>query len=147
MTQLPNQPSVLNAMTIDVEDYFQVSAFDAIVSRTQWDTLESRVCRNTDRLLELFEAADVRATFFVLGWVADRFPTLVRRIAEQGHEIASHGFWHRLIYDQTPEQFREDIRRSREAISAAVDAPIHGYRAPSFSVTSRSLWALDILLE
>jgi len=138
---------VVNAMTIDVEDYFHVSAFEATVPRSRWDSLESRVVRNTDRLLEVFQTADVRATFFVLGWVAERHPSLVRRIAEAGHELASHGFGHRLVYDQSPAEFREDLRRSRAAISSAASAPVYGYRAPSFSITSRSLWALDIIRE
>ena len=139
--------TVVNAMTIDVEDYFQVSAFEATVPRSRWDSLESRVVRNTDRLLDVFQTADVRATFFMLGWVAERHPSLVRRIAEAGHELASHGFGHRLVYDQSPAEFREDLRRSRAAISSAASAPVYGYRAPSFSITSRSLWALDIIRE
>jgi polysaccharide deacetylase family protein (PEP-CTERM system associated) len=98
-------------------------------------------------LLELFGKANVRATFFVLGWVADRYPALVGRIASAGHEIGSHGFWHRIVYDQTPDQFRDDIRRSRAAILAAASVPVDGYRAPSFSITDRSLWALDVLVE
>jgi len=145
----PAQPlaPIVNAMTVDVEDYFHVSAFENTVSRSQWETLDSRVSRNTERLLALFDQASVRATFFVLGWVAERFPGLVRDIAARGHEIGSHGFSHHLVYDQTPEQFREDLRRSRDAIAAAVNAPVYGYRAPSFSITKRSFWALDILIE
>lgn len=145
----PAQPlaPIVNAMTVDVEDYFHVSAFENTVSRSQWETLESRVTRNTERLLALFGQANVRATFFVLGWVAERCPGLVRDIAARGHEIASHGFSHRLVYDQTPEQFRADLRRSRDAIAAAVNAPVYGYRAPSFSITKRSFWALDTLIE
>ena len=145
----PAQPlaPIVNAMTVDVEDYFHVSAFENTVSRSQWETLESRVTRNTERLLALFGHANVRATFFVLGWVAERFPGLVRDIAARGHEIASHGFSHRLVYDQTPEQFRADLRRSRDAIAAAVNAPVYGYRAPSFSITKRSFWALETLIE
>jgi len=138
---------IVNAMTVDVEDYFHVSAFEGSVSRNSWDSLESRVARNTDRLLELFDQAGVRATFFVLGWVAERQPALVRRIAEAGHEVASHGFSHRLIYDQSPAEFREDLRRSRAAISNAASVQVNGYRAPSFSITSRSLWALDVIRE
>lgn len=134
-----------NAMTIDVEDYFQVSAFDASVSRSRWDEFESRVVRNTDRLLELFAGSKVRATFFVLGWVAERYPALVARIASAGHEVASHGFGHRLIYEQTPDEFRADLRQSRAALMAAAQVAVSGYRAPSFSVTARSLWALDII--
>ena len=138
---------IVNAMTIDVEDYFHVSAFEASIPRSRWDTFESRVVRNTDRLLELFQEANLRATFFVLGWVAERHPALVKRIADAGHELASHGFAHRLVYDQSPGEFREDLRRSRAAISDASGVPVHGYRAPSFSITSRSLWALDIIRE
>ena len=139
--------SIVNAMSVDVEDYFQVSAFDAAVSRDSWDTRESRVCANTDRMLALFAAADIRATFFVLGWVADRFPDLVRRIADAGHEIASHGYHHRLVYDLTPDQFREDIRRAKDVLETISGTLVQGYRAPSFSVTERSLWALDVLIE
>jgi polysaccharide deacetylase family protein (PEP-CTERM system associated) len=139
--------TVANAMTVDVEDYFHVTAFDRIVSRDDWPKYESRVCGNTERLLSCFEEAGVRATFFVLGWVAERHPELVRRIAAGGHEIGSHGFSHRLVYQQTPQAFREDVRRARSAISSEAGVPVLGYRAPTFSVTSRSLWALDVLLE
>jgi len=138
---------VVNALTIDVEDYFQASVFDMAVPRTQWDQLESRVCANTDRLLSILDRAQVRATFFVLGWVADRFPALVGRIASLGHEIASHGYGHRLVYDGTPDEFRADLRRAKRAIEAAAGAPVLGYRAPSYSVTARSLWALDVLID
>jgi len=140
-------PPVVNAMTVDVEDYFHVSAFEHTVPRSQWDSLESRVVRNTERLLDLFQKANVHATFFVLGWVAARYPALVRRIADAGHELASHGFGHRLIYDQSPGEFREDLRKSRAAIGDAASAAVLGYRAPSFSITPRSLWALDIIRE
>jgi polysaccharide deacetylase family protein (PEP-CTERM system associated) len=139
--------SIVNAMSVDVEDYFQVSAFDAAVSRDSWDSRESRVCANTDRMLELFAETDILATFFVLGWVADRFPDLVRRIADAGHEIASHGYHHRLVYELTPEQFRQDIRRAKDVLETISGTPVLGYRAPSFSVTARSLWALDVLIE
>src|SRR5262249_742872 len=120
---------VVNAMTIDVEDYFHVSVFDGVVPRDQWASLESRVCANTDRLLDIFSEADVRATFFVLGWVAERFPRLVARIASEGHEIASHGYAHRLIYDQTPRAFREDIRRAKGVLEDASGRMVQGYRA------------------
>ncbi len=106
-------------MTVDVEDYFQVSAFDGAVSRASWDSRESRVCRNTERLLDLFAASNVKATFFVLGWVAERFPGLVRRIVSDGHELASHGYEHRLVYSQTSREFREDLRRARVALEQA----------------------------
>lgn len=139
--------AVVNAMTVDVEDYFQVSAFDAAVPRGSWDGMESRVVRNTERLLELFAGAGVRGTFFVLAWVAERFPGLVRQIATAGHEIASHGYGHRLVYDLTPDAFRDDVRRSKQVLEAAAAVPVRGYRAPSYSVTTRSLWALDVLVE
>ena len=138
---------IVNAMTVDVEDYFQVSAFDSVVSRESWATRESRVVANTERLLALFHDAGVVGTFFVLGWVAERFPELVRRIASGGHEIASHGYGHRLVYDQSPEQFREDIRRSKGLLESLSGAPVNGYRAPSYSITLRSLWALDALID
>ena len=102
------RPQVVNAMSVDVEDYFHVSAFDGVVSRATWDQQESRVVRNTERLLEIYSDAGVSATFFFLGWVADRFPALVRRVVEQGHEIASHGYHHQLVYMLTPDQFRDD---------------------------------------
>jgi polysaccharide deacetylase family protein (PEP-CTERM system associated) len=139
--------SLPNAMTVDVEDYFHVSAFEAHVSRHRWDRFESRVCRNTDRLLDLFAEHDVTATFFVLGWVADRHPDLVRRIALAGHEIASHGYWHRLTYDLSPSEFRDDVRRAKATLEAISGLPVLGYRAPSFSITKRSYWALDVLIE
>jgi len=134
-------------MTVDVEDYFHVSVFDGVIPRRRWDDLESRVSANTERLLEIFADYEVRATFFVLGWVADRFPQLVGRIAALGHEVASHGYGHRLIYDQTPRAFREDVRRAKDLLESASGAPVLGYRAPSYSITPRSLWALDVLIE
>ncbi len=138
---------VVNAMTIDVEDYFHVSVFDGVVPRHFWEGFESRVCANTERLLDIFEAYEVTGTFFVLGWVAERFPQLVRRIAAAGHEVASHGYGHRLVYDQTPKAFREDVRRAKALLEREAGTPVLGYRAPSYSVTPRSLWALDILIE
>jgi polysaccharide deacetylase family protein (PEP-CTERM system associated) len=138
---------IVNAMTIDVEDYFHVSVFDGVVPRSEWTTLESRVCANTERLLAIFDEYEVRATFFVLGLVGERYPELVQRIASRGHEVASHGYAHRLIYDQTPAAFREDVRRAKGLLEAACGRRVMGYRAPSYSITPRSLWALDILLE
>jgi polysaccharide deacetylase family protein (PEP-CTERM system associated) len=138
---------IVNAMSIDVEDYFHVSVFDGLVPRTAWDQMESRVCRNTDRLLDVFAEHGVRSTFFVLGWVAERYPALVRRISEAGHEIASHGYAHRLIYDQTRQAFREDIRRAKRLLEDASGTAVAGYRAPSYSITPKSLWALDALLD
>jgi polysaccharide deacetylase family protein (PEP-CTERM system associated) len=139
--------AIVNAMTVDVEDYFHVSAFDSVVSRARWETFESRVSRNTDRLLELFDRAGVRSTFFVLGWVAERFPALVRRIADLGHEVASHGYNHQLVYMLTPRQFREDVRAARAAIEDAAGLSVAGFRAPSYSVIESSLWTIDVLIE
>ena len=138
---------VVNAMSIDVEDYFHVSVFDGIVPRSDWERMESRVVANTIRLLEIFDEFSVRSTFFVLGWVAERHPDLVRAIAGRGHEIASHGYAHRLVYDQTPSAFRTDVRRAKQLLEDASGRPVVGYRAPSYSITARSLWALDVLLE
>ncbi len=138
---------IVNAMTVDVEDYFHVSAFDGVLPRSEWDRMESRVVPNTERLLELFAETSVRATFFVLGWVAERHPALVRAILAGGHEVASHGYAHRLVYDLTPEMFRDDIRRSKHILEDAGGCAVEGYRAPSYSVTPRSLWALDILID
>jgi polysaccharide deacetylase family protein (PEP-CTERM system associated) len=139
--------SRLNAMTVDVEDYFHVSVFERTVARATWESLESRVVTNTERLLDLFDEHAVRGTFFVLGWVAERHPALVRTIAGRGHELASHGYAHRLVYDQTPEIFRDDVRKAKAIIEDASGRRVNGYRAPSFSVTKQSLWALDVLLE
>jgi polysaccharide deacetylase family protein (PEP-CTERM system associated) len=138
---------IVNAMTVDVEDYFQVSAFAKTVSYDQWPSFESRVCGNTERLLEIFDAAGIRATFFVLGWVAERFPALVRSIHQAGHEVASHGYAHGLVYDATPAAFRDDLRRAKDAIESAAGARVSGYRAPSYSIVDRSLWALDVLVS
>lgn len=142
-----NCVDVVNAMSVDVEDYFQVSAFEGVVTRAQWDGFESRVVRNTHALLEIFQRQGVRSTFFVLGWVATRYPSLVRTIADLGHEIASHGYHHELVYGLTPAQFREDVRRAKRVIEDAASRPVSGYRAPSFSVTAASGWALDVLIE
>jgi polysaccharide deacetylase family protein (PEP-CTERM system associated) len=139
--------AIVNAMSVDVEDYFQVSAFDQVVSRSAWDTHESRVVANTDRLLTLFADAGVQSTFFVLGWIAERHPLLVRRISAAGHEIASHGYGHQLVYDLTPEAFRADVRRAKRLLEDAAGVEVAGYRAPSYSITERSLWALDVLIE
>ena len=136
----------LNCLTVDVEDYFQVSAFADRVSRHDWDHYTSRVEANTNRLLSIFDSAQVLGTFFVLGWVAERYPALVRRIAEAGHEIASHGYWHQLVYDLEPGEFEDDIVASREAIFNACGVEVSMYRAPSFSIVPRSRWALDILV-
>ncbi|MCX7424302.1 MAG: sugar transferase [Planctomycetia bacterium] len=139
--------AVVNAFTVDVEDYYMVSGFEEHISRAQWGEFESRVVPNTKRILRLLEAHDVKATFFVLGWVAQHYPELVREIHAAGHEIGSHGYWHHMVYRQTPDEFRDDLRVSRDVIEAAIDQPIEIYRAPSFSITEKSRWALDILTE
>ncbi|MEC8558012.1 MAG: XrtA system polysaccharide deacetylase [Planctomycetota bacterium] len=149
-TSLPSLPltaGVPNALTVDVEDYFQVSAFADRVTLQDWDKYECRVEANTDRILEIFDQASVQGTFFILGWVAERYPGLVKRIHAAGHEIASHGYWHQLVYDLTPEEFAKDISDSKDAIANACGAEATAYRAPSFSITPRSEWALDILIE
>ena len=138
---------IVNAMTIDVEDYFHVSVFDGIVPRSSWDAMESRVVANTERLLDLFDEFQVRSTFFVLAWVGERQPELVQTIARRGHEVASHGYAHRLVYDQTCDAFRDDVRRAKAILEDACGRPVIGYRAPSYSITPRSLWALDVLIE
>ena len=137
----------VNALSIDVEDYFQVAALAPAVARDTWSQRESRVERNTDILLALLEERGLYATFFVLGWIAERHPTLVERIAAAGHEVASHGFSHQLIYGQTPAEFREETRRSKELLQDLTGRPVIGYRAASFSITKQSLWALDVLLD
>jgi polysaccharide deacetylase family protein (PEP-CTERM system associated) len=139
--------TLCGAFTVDVEDYFQVSAFEPHIRRDRWDRYESRVVSNTHRVLRLLEQHGVRATFFVLGWVAQRYPALVRDIRRDGHEIGSHSFWHRLIYQQTPDDFRADLRQSRDVLEDILGERVTAYRAPSFSITPQSLWALDILIE
>jgi polysaccharide deacetylase family protein (PEP-CTERM system associated) len=138
---------MLNALTIDVEDYYHVSAFEAVVRVADWDRYESRVERNTQRLLDLLDEHGARATFFVLGWVAERRPALVRAIHARGHEVASHGYAHRRIYTQTPEQFREETRCCKCLLEDIIGQPLLGYRAASYSITTQSLWALEILRE
>ncbi|WP_417530551.1 XrtA system polysaccharide deacetylase [Marinobacter lipolyticus] len=141
------KPSITNALTVDVEDYFQVAALAEAVSRDDWASMEYRVDNNTDRLLALFDDRNVRATFFTLGWVAERSPALVRRIRAAGHEIASHGYSHQLIYNQAPEVFREETRKSKQILEDIIGESVTGYRAASYSITARSRWALDILCE
>jgi len=138
---------IVNALTIDVEDYFQVAALAEAVNREDWHSMEYRVEANTHRLLELLEKHDTRATFFTLGWVAEKSPQLVRDIQKAGHEVASHGYSHQLIYNQTPEVFREETRRSKQILEDITGEPITGYRAASYSITNQSRWALDILAE
>jgi len=134
-------------LTVDVEDYFQVSAFDNRIKRDEWDSMPCRVEANTEHLLSIFSEANVRGTFFILGWVAKKHPELIRRIAEAGHELASHGYWHRLVYTLSREEFRRDIKDSKKAIGDATGVDVTAYRAPSFSITNKSLWALETLVE
>lgn len=136
-----------NILTVDVEDYFMVSAFSDSVPARAWDGFESRVEGSTRRLLDLFESHGVRATFFVLGYVARRHPSLVREIAGRGHEIGCHSDSHRLVYEMTPEEFREDTREAKRVLEDLFGGPVLGYRAPSYSITKKSSWAFDILAE
>ena len=138
---------VVNAMSFDIEDYFQVSNFESLVSFEDWGGYESRVERNTDKILEVLADHDSHATFFVLGWVAEKFPRLVDKIATAGHELATHGDRHQLVYRLTPEEFRQDLRRSIDLIEQAGGQQVLGFRAPSFSITSENPWALDVLQE
>jgi polysaccharide deacetylase family protein (PEP-CTERM system associated) len=133
--------------TVDVEDWFQVSAFDRTISRSSWDGRESRVERNTDRMLALLDETGALGTFFTLGWVAQRFPQLIRRIADAGHEVASHGFWHQRIPTITEAEFREDVRTAKAVLEDAAGVAVVGYRAPSFSLTDDVLWAARVLVE
>jgi len=138
---------ILNALTVDVEDYFHVWAFRNSVAFESWDRIPSRVERNTRRALEILAEFDLHATFFVLGWVAERYPSLVREIQQGGHEIGCHSYAHRLVYEMTPAEFRADTQRALSAIEDAAGVAVHAYRAPSFSITRRSIWALEILAE
>jgi polysaccharide deacetylase family protein (PEP-CTERM system associated) len=138
---------VQNALSVDVEDWFQVGAFETVIDRKDWDSLECRVERNTDAVLALFEEAGVKATFFTLGWVAERYPALVRRIVDAGHEIASHGYGHDRVFTFTPDQFAADIARTRTLLEDAAGQKVTGYRAPSFSIDQRTPWAHEILAQ
>lgn len=140
-------PAVVNAFSIDVEDYFQVAALASAISRESWPTREYRVDRNTGVILDLLAERGMHGTFFVLGWCAERSPQLIRRIADAGHEVACHGFSHQLVYTQTPDVFREEARRSKHFLEDTIGAPVTGYRAASFSITKQSLWALDTLID
>ncbi len=138
---------LVNAMTVDVEDYFHVTAFAGSLDRERWSSQESRVERNTHVLLELFERHRVRTTFFVLGWVAERCPGLIKELHRAGHEIACHGLTHELVYKQTPQVFRQETQRSKSLLEDLIGAKVRGYRAATYSITAQSLWALDILEE
>ncbi|MDH5545606.1 MAG: DUF3473 domain-containing protein [Gammaproteobacteria bacterium] len=142
-----NDNKITNAMTCDVEDYFQVSAFEPFVSRNDWDKWELRVERNTNKVMDIFASADINATFFTLGWVAERFPALIRRMIAEGHEVASHGYSHVRATTQTPDQFREDVVKTKAILEDLSGERVTGYRAASYSISTSNLWALDILAE
>ncbi len=137
----------VNALTVDVEDYFQVEAFAEQIPRERWTEWESRIERNTHRLLDLFADFGVKGTFFVLGWVADHHPGLIREISRAGHEIACHGYFHRLIGSQRRGEFRRDIREAKRLLEDLTGQAVVGYRAPTYSITNRTLWALEVLVE
>jgi polysaccharide deacetylase family protein (PEP-CTERM system associated) len=136
-----------NALTIDVEDYYHVTAFERCIPVESWGSYPSRVADNTLRILDLLDKHSTKATFFILGWVAERRPELVRAICDKGHEIACHGYSHQLVYRIGPDRFREDIRSSKRLLEDICGRPVLGYRAPSYSITRESLWAFDILIE
>jgi polysaccharide deacetylase family protein (PEP-CTERM system associated) len=138
---------MINALTIDVEDYFHVSAFANRIDRSTWEEYESRIEINTQRLLDILDQHDYKATFFVLGWVAERYPRLIRDIAVRGHEVGCHGYSHELVYDQTAPRFQEETHRAKSTLEDIVQKAISGYRAASFSITIQSIWALDVLVD
>src|SRR2546427_9393958 len=141
------RPLIAHHFTVDVEEYFQVSAFEPYLPRERWDDLDSRVALGVDRLLDLLARHSAGATFFVLGWVAERHPEVVKAIAGEGHEVASHGWEHRRVTQQTREEFRHSIRRTKQLLEDLVGAPVVGFRAPSFSIVPGREWALDVLIE
>ncbi len=142
-----NSQQHINAMTVDVEDYFQVSAFEKTIDRSQWDSIECRVEANSQKILALFEKHNIQATFFTLGWVAERYPQLIKDIVAAGHELACHGQNHVRVTEQTPDQFREDIRQSKKLLEDISGVSVNGYRAASYSIGASNLWALNILEE
>ncbi len=141
---------VVNALTIDVEDYFQINAFSRIIREDHWRNLESRVEGNTGRILDLLEGENgkrVYATFFVVGWIAERFPNMVREISERGHEVACHSYSHRLVFKQSKKEFKEDVEKAKNLLEDITGKEVVGYRAPTYSITRKTLWALEVLLE
>jgi polysaccharide deacetylase family protein (PEP-CTERM system associated) len=143
----PPHPPIVNGLSVDVEDWFQVGAFENVIDRDSWDSLSDRVERNVEAILELFARCDVRATFFTLGWVAQRHGPLMRRIVESGHELASHGWDHARVFTLGREAFAADIERARKVLEDAAGVAITGYRAPSFSIDQRTPWAYSVLAE
>ncbi len=138
---------IVNAMSVDVEDYYQVWAVSSVVKRSDWSTYQSRVDTSTNRILDMFDQAGIKSTFFTLGCVAQQHPELVRRIVRDGHELASHGFWHHKVHELTREQFLEDVRSTRQLLEDIGGTPVRGYRAPSFSISEKTPWAYDVLAE
>ena len=147
MKAATQQERICNAFSVDVEDYFHVSAYNRVIARRDWDSFPSRVEANTRAMMDVLAEADVKATFFVLGWVAERFRGLVSEIAAQGHEIACHGYSHKLIYRQSRKQFTDEAHRAKTLLEDISGAAVNGYRGASFSITSESLWALEALAE
>lgn len=145
-TKSPGQHPA-NAMTVDVEDYFQVSAFDSYVDRSTWDNYDGRVEENTDRILAMFDKYNTRATFFTLGWVAEKYPAMVRRIVDAGHELASHGWDHIMVTRLSREEFGQDVRRAKQMLEDVAGVTVSGYRAPSYSFTTKNDWAHTVLAE
>ena len=143
----PDQRGIRNVLTVDVEEYFHPNAMDAAVDPSQWDSLPSRIEHNTHRVLDLLSEHDVRATFFVLGWVAERLPQLVAEIARRGHEVGCHGYAHRLVYRLGPARFRDDVARGKRVLEDCLGSRVRGFRAASCSIVETTLWALDILIE
>lgn len=139
--------TVVNGLSVDVEDWFQVGAFEGVIDRDSWESLSDRVERNCDAILQMFADADVKATFFTLGWVAQRHPALLRRIVEQGHELASHGWDHARVFTMDKAGFAADIERARKVLEDASGSRVTGYRAPSFSIDARTPWAYSVLAE
>ena len=143
----PDAPMVVNGLSVDIEDWFQVGAFERTIRRADWESLTPRVERNSDAVIDLFGRMGAKATFFTLGWVAERYPALIRRIVDAGHELASHGWDHARVFTMTPDQFRDDIRRTRALLEDLGGRKVSGYRAPSFSIDKRTPWAHEILAE
>ncbi|MFK5948355.1 MAG: DUF3473 domain-containing protein [Methylococcales bacterium] len=138
---------IKNAFTVDVEDFFQVEAFSQVIDKNKWDDYTCRVESNTDVILELLETANVKGTFFILGWIAKRYPQVVKKISELGHEVASHGMSHQLIYNQDMNVFKQETIDSKKLLEDLSQQPVNGYRAATYSITNKSLWALDILVD
>jgi len=141
------QSGIVNAMSVDVEDYFQVSAFEKYVNKSDWDKHEIRVEQNTNKILDIFDEAGIKATFFILGWVAERYPELIKRIARDGHEVASHGYEHIRVINQTAEEFRQDVIKTKGILEELSGTEVKGYRAASYSICLDNMWALDVLAE